>query len=231
MTNWEQHFKEIYRNQPDTYHRLVAAEDAHGELAERLRRLGADAARVVDVGCGTGRLTAQLCAAGCYVHGVDVAPAMLEVASRELAQYPGRWALSVGDARELPIVDGWADAAIAGWVLGHLTETYPQRWPDELERAIAEMDRVVKPGGRQVVVDTLGTAKKDPAAPNPSLGEYHTALEAMGFAKTILATDYRFASIEESIELLDWFFRLGSWARSHNDPLVPEFTGWWERRR
>ena len=92
------------------------------------------------------------------------------------------------------------------------------------------MDRVVRPGGTQVIIDTLGTATAEPGAPTAGLAEYHELIESMGFARSVLRTNYRFASIAEAIELLEWFFGLGEWARGHNDPEVPEFTGWWERR-
>lgn len=231
ISDWEEHFKSIYDTEPDTYHRMVSAEDANGELAARLHDLSRGATRIVDIGAGTGRLTAPLCVAGVEVHAVDIAPAMLEVARTKLATCAGSWTTSVGDARRLPIADDWADAAIAGWVFGHLTEWYSDTWEEALGQAIAEMDRVVRPGGIEVVVDTLGTAATAPAPPTPALGRYHDALETMGFARTVLATDYEFSSINESIELLDWFFDLGDWARQHNNPVVPEFTGWWQRRR
>jgi ubiquinone/menaquinone biosynthesis C-methylase UbiE len=77
---------------------------------------------------------------------------MLELAKEKLADCPGEWALSVGHARSLPISDNWADASIAGWVYGHLTEWYPNTWKTELARAVAELDRVVRDGGVQVVV-------------------------------------------------------------------------------
>jgi hypothetical protein len=80
------------------------------------------------------------------------------------------------------------------------------------------------------VVDTLGTAVEEPGPPTAALGAYHRELDARGFALSVLRTDYRFSSVDESIELLDWFFDLGDWARHHNNRLVPEFTGWWERR-
>ncbi len=224
------HFQRIYASEADTYHRMVATEDTYGELAQRLEQLAAAASTIVDIGTGTGRLAIELCGRGKRVHGVDVAAAMLDVAAAKLNVCKGDWALSVGDARKLPIDDDWADAAIAGWVYGHFTEQWPDSWHAELDQAIAEMNRVVKPGGIEVVIDTLGTAVDQPAAPSPALGEYHARLEAMGFTRTVLRTDYRFASVAESIELLDWFFGLGDWARDHNDPLVPEFTGWWERR-
>lgn len=224
------HFQQIYANEPTTYHRLVAAEDAHGELAGQLTRIAALAESIVDIGTGTGRLAMPLCRAGRQVHGIDTAKAMLDVAATKLADCPGQWALSVGDARELPIADGWADAAVAGWVFGHFTEWWPETWEQDLDRALAEMDRVVGPNGIEVVIDTLGTAAAEPAAPTPGLADYHSRLENLGFARTVLRTDYLFASVDESIELLDWFFGLGEWAREHGNALVPEFTGWWERR-
>jgi len=90
---------------------------------------------------------------------------------------------------------------------------------------------VVAASGVEVVVDTLGTAVSTPAAPTRRLGEYHARLEELGFTRTVLRTDYRFASVAESVETLEWFFGLGEWARAHDNPVVPEYTGWWQRRR
>jgi len=223
------HFQQIYEHEAATYHRLVAAEDAHGELAGRLDKIAASSESIVDIGTGTGRLAIPLCQAGKQVHGVDPARAMLDVAASKLDGCPGQWALSIGDARALPVDDGWADTAIAGWVFGHFTEWWPKSWEAELDQAIGEMDRIVKPGGLEVVIDTLGTAVDEAAAPTPRLADYHARLEQIGFERTVLRTDYRFASVAESVELLDWFFGLGEWATHHDDALVPEFTGWWER--
>ncbi len=225
------HFQQIYANEATTYHRLVAAEDANGELSRQLDRVSASAKSIVDIGTGTGRLAIPLCQEGKQVHGVDTAQAMLDVAASKLNGCPGQWALSIGDARELPIDDDWADVVVAGWVYGHFTEWWPETWESHLDQALSEMGRVVRPGGFEVVIDTLGTAADVPAAPTPGLAEYHGLLESIGFERTVLRTDYQFASVDESIELLEWFFGLGDWARRHNDALVPEFTGWWERRR
>jgi ubiquinone/menaquinone biosynthesis C-methylase UbiE len=199
IEDWEAHFKRIYRTEPAKYDRLVAAEDAHGELAQHVDALASEAATIVDVGAGTGRLTVRLCRPGNRVHGVDRAPAMLELAKNKLVDCPGEWALSVGDVRRLPIADNWADAAIAGWVYGHLTEWYPSTWETELAAAVAELDRVVKDGGVQVIVDTLGTAVEEPGPPTAALGAYHEELETRGFARSVLRTDYRFSSTDESI--------------------------------
>lgn len=230
ITDWRSHFERIYRAEADAYQRIVAYEDAYGELAGRIDSLGERASRIVDVGAGTGRLTVPLCRPGKQIHGVDVSGAMLDVAKRQLRSCGGEWKLSIADARALPVETGWADAAIAGWVFGHFIEWHPDTWEIELAAAIGEMDRVVKHGGIEVVVDTLGTAVLEPAAPKPLLGEYHSYLERAGFVPTVLRTDYEFDSVGQAIESLEWFFGLGEWARRHNDTVVPEFTGWWERR-
>ncbi len=223
------HFQTIYTSEADTYHRLVAAEDAHGELAAELARIGVGAQSIVDVGTGTGRLAIQLCNEGVQVHGVDAAQAMLDVAASKFDDCAGQWALSLGDARQLPIDDNWADVAVAGWVYGHFAEWWPETWEDEIDKALDEMDRVVKPGGIEVVIDTLGTAATEPGPPSPGLAAYQARLDSLGFSKKVLRTDYRFSSVGESVDLLEWFFGLGDWATTHNNALVPEFTGWWER--
>ena len=229
FVDWKQHFARIYQNEPEKYQRLVAAEDRTGELASRVEELATAGSRIVDIGAGTGRLTLGLCRPGNEIHGIDKEAAMLDIARGRLEACGGQWQLSVADARELPIATGWADAAIAGWVFGHFTEWHPDDWEQELDKAIAEMDRVVRPEGIEVVIDTLGTGTTEPKAPNQALAEYHLRLEDRGFERTVLRTDYEFDSVEESIELLDWFFGLGDWARRHNNKRIPEYTGWWER--
>ena len=97
---------------------LVAEGDLHGR-------------RVLDVGCGTGRLAAALAEReSCKVWGVDRSPAMLEVAR---ARVPAGVGLRQGLAEELPFKDGWFERAVAQLSL-HL-------W--DRPRAFAELRRVV----------------------------------------------------------------------------------------
>jgi SAM-dependent methyltransferase len=106
-------------------------------------------ARVLDVPCGDGRLATGLAAAGLEVTGVDLAAAEIERAREAAARagVPARFA--VGDLRSLP-VDGPFDAMLSwGNSFGYLV-------PEETARSLAEMGRVLRPGGR-LVLDT-GTA-------------------------------------------------------------------------
>ena len=58
-------------------------------------------ARILDLPCGTGRLAEVLLDRGLDVHGVDISPAMLEVARRKLARFGTRFSTQVADVRDL----------------------------------------------------------------------------------------------------------------------------------
>ena len=97
---------------------------------------------VVDVGTGTGFLAEAAVGAGAYVIGVDASEGMLEQVRQRFA---GRsFEARHGDVEALPVADGVADAVLANMVLHHA--------PDPA-RAIVEMVRVLKPGGRLVITD------------------------------------------------------------------------------
>jgi SAM-dependent methyltransferase len=95
---------------------------------------------VLDLGCGTGRLASALAERGlARVWGVDVSAEMLAVARRRLPRSVG---LKRARAERLPFADGWFDA-VAAWLVAHLLDR---------PRAFAEARRVLRPGGRLVVV-------------------------------------------------------------------------------
>jgi ArsR family transcriptional regulator len=100
---------------------------------------------VADVGTGTGTLALELAAAGMRVIAVDHSKAMLEATRRKLEESgtPGV-ELRHGEAEALPLADGEVDAAFAHLVLQYLPAP---------GRALAELARVVRPGGAVVVVD------------------------------------------------------------------------------
>jgi ArsR family transcriptional regulator len=100
---------------------------------------------VVDLGCGPGLLLGHLAGAAGRVIGVDNSPRMLDAAGKLLPEGP-EVSLRIGDLEHLPLRDGEADAAIMSLVLHHLPA--PQD-------GIAEMGRVVRPGGRAVLADFL----------------------------------------------------------------------------
>jgi SAM-dependent methyltransferase len=106
--------------------------------------------RVVDVGSGAGldsQIAARLVGPEGAVIGVDMTPAMLEKASAALAEAGlDNVELRRGYGEDLPVEDGWADVVVSNGVLNLM--------PDK-EKALAEMARVLKPGGRLQLADVL----------------------------------------------------------------------------
>lgn len=217
-------YQRIYRERAEDYDRLVAAEDAGGQLGPAIERVAPRLDRVLEVGAGTGRITRLLAARGAEVLAIDRSAAMLRVARRHLP----RAALVVADAAALPVATGWASAAIAGWVLGHQRSWNPDGWRAAIARCLDEMMRALEPGGVSIVIDTLGTGVETPR-PSAELAEYHAWLqEERGFTRVELRTDYVFASAEEARTLCRFFF--GDAMAVHSER-VPECTGLWWRAR
>lgn len=116
-------------------HRWRTAENSAGYLLARL----APDARILDVGCGPGTITADL--AGRvprgHVTGIDAEPRIIEQA-RELAGRRPNLEFAAGDAYALGYPDGSFDVVHAHQVLQHLADPV---------RALREMARVTRPGG------------------------------------------------------------------------------------
>jgi ubiquinone/menaquinone biosynthesis C-methylase UbiE len=98
--------------------------------------------RVLDVGCGDGRLALTLTRRGARVTGVDSSPVMFAAARArfEAAALPAT--LKQADVTSLPFADDSFDVVTAVTVLCFIADA---------ERALAEMTRVLVPGGRLVV--------------------------------------------------------------------------------
>jgi ubiquinone/menaquinone biosynthesis C-methylase UbiE len=109
----------------------------------------ADGERILDVGCGTGSLTFALAGSAglAEIAAIDYSPVFVEEASRRNTD--PRVKIQQADACALPFGDASFDRALALLVLHFVPET---------EKAVAEMRRVVRPGGTvaAVVWDHLG---------------------------------------------------------------------------
>jgi len=91
--------------------------------------------KILDVGCGDGQIARALAAQGSDVLGID--PTELHIAiARERAGGPQ---YELGSALKLPVDDASQDAVVACLVFEHI---------DEVDKALAEVSRVLKPGGQ-----------------------------------------------------------------------------------
>jgi len=100
---------------------------------------------VADLGCGTGPVTEALAPVVHRVVAVDDSPAMLEAARARLRGLENV-DLRLGELESVPIGDGGVDAATLVLVLHHLPEP---------GRVLAEVRRILRPGGRLLIVDML----------------------------------------------------------------------------
>jgi ubiquinone/menaquinone biosynthesis C-methylase UbiE len=223
----------IYQSHADEYDRLIASEDYQGNLLPALQSIVPMRRKdLIDMGAGTGRLSRMLCGAAAQVLALDKSMAMLRVARSKLqAQATGRWELALAENRRMPIGDQVADVVLAGWTFGHATVWYGDLWREEIDPAIGEMMRLLRPGGTGIVCETLGTGSLKPAAPTEILAAYYRYLELeRGFARTEVRTDYQFSSLTEAIETIGFFFgdELAARVKDNRWRIVPEWTGiWW----
>jgi ubiquinone/menaquinone biosynthesis C-methylase UbiE len=136
----------------------------HYDLAVRLLTLGKEqglrdqtirqaaipsGATALDVGCGTGTLTllakTQTGDQG-KVYGIDAAPEMIEVAQHKAVQQKRDVDFQTGVIEALPFPDDMFDVVLSSLMFHHL--------PDDLKkRGLSEIYRVLKPGGRLLIVD------------------------------------------------------------------------------
>ncbi|MEX2750835.1 MAG: class I SAM-dependent methyltransferase [Candidatus Freyarchaeota archaeon] len=96
-----------------------------------------------DIGAGTGFITEGLIAKGLQVIAVDQSQAMLEVMRKKFSKVGG-FECRLGEAESLPIPDQFVDYVFANMYLHHVE--FPKK-------AIGEMVRILKPGGKLVVTD------------------------------------------------------------------------------
>ena len=106
---------------------------------------------VADLGCGTGTVVAELAAYVARVIGVDDSLAMLKAAKRRTLEHANVELQRAGlDA--LPMADQSCDAALMVLALSYVTDP---------AAALREMARILKPGGRAIVVDLLPHDRDD----------------------------------------------------------------------
>jgi ubiquinone/menaquinone biosynthesis C-methylase UbiE len=224
--------REIYTRHAAQFDELVRAEDAEGRLLPALlETTPLSGKRVVEVGAGTGRMTALLLAAGARVCATEREAAMLTLARERLRDQDGV-EFVLADARQLPLLDAGYDIGMAAWVFGHFRSWVPERWRAEIGAGLDELARVVKPGGQLLIIETLGTGVTVPEPPEPELGEYYAWLEAeRGFRRQSLRTDYAFATTDEAARVLGFFFGepMAAQIRERGWSHVPECTGLWSR--
>jgi ubiquinone/menaquinone biosynthesis C-methylase UbiE len=104
---------------------------------------------VLDIGCGPGRLArvvAERVAPTGSVAGIDPSPEMISRATAQARKYGVPVSFQVGYAQQLPFGESTFDAVSCTLALHHVAD-------DDQQTAVAEMYRVLKPGGRLLIAE------------------------------------------------------------------------------
>lgn len=226
-------FRTIYFHHAERYEDLIACEDYKNILIRAIGEIcpleGRD---VVEFGAGTGRVTRQVAPLARSIHAFDYSHPMLSVAQKKLyALGCENWAISLGENRQMPVAPHCADLAIEGWSFGHLPSWYPNSWQRQASLALGEMERILRPGGTMILIETLGTGCDEPLTYENLSAFYRWLEDEKGFKANWIRTDYRFDSVEQAVDLIGFFFgdEMAGEVAEKQLRIVPECTGLWWR--
>ena len=226
--------KEVYEKHADQYERLIQREDYQNNLLAAIQAYfplnkNVD---VIELGAGTGRLTRLLAPRVRSIKAFDSSAHMLGVAENSLREMKlTNWETGVADHRHVPVADGSADLAISGWSFCYLAVWGGADWKSALRDGLNEIQRILRPGGMILIIESLGTGTEKPNPPE-HLRAYFDWLTEAGFARGWTRTDYHFESLEEAVELSTFFFgeKMRQEIREKNWNILPECTGIWWRK-
>jgi SAM-dependent methyltransferase len=149
MEQTSDHIRACYDAVAQEYADRFAGELAHKPLdRELLARFACEVrggGQVYDLGCGPGQTTAFLHGCGVPARGLDLSAELLREARR---RHPGV-GFEQGDMLALPLADASLAGVVAFYAIVHLS-------PAGLRRALAEMYRVLRPGGRLLLAFHVG---------------------------------------------------------------------------
>ena len=187
-------------------------------------------ALLLDVACGGGLLAPYVAAKGYRHVGVDLSPTAACIARAHGVQ------VVRGDALALPLADATADVVVAGEILEHV---------GDLDGAVAEACRVLRPGGR-LVLDTIADTwwgrfstvtlgERMPAGPPPRLHDPALFVDRDRLRRTCARHDVPTLHLSglrpSALRYLLWLLR-----RRQDVPMVPTrvtaglFQGWGDKQ-
>lgn len=221
----------IYQHHADLYEKLISYEDYQGNILRGIQdRVRLPVSHIVDLGAGTGRLTRLLAPFADCVTAFDLSTQML-LQARQVLEGIGyaNYRAAAANHRHIPLPSASADLVVSGWSLCYLVTWGGDGWKERLTQALAEVRRILRPGGSILIFETLGTGHETPNPPE-HLQAYYAFLEELSFQAGWMRTDYRFPSLETARELAAFFFgeEMGEKVSQNQWQILPECTGVWQ---
>ena len=224
--------KKIYRSFAERYHALIAREDYESHLLPAILAIdplvGKD---VIELGAGTGRVTSLIAPITQRLVISDISHHMLSFGQKHLSRMGLKnLSFSLESHLNLPFANHTADVIIAGWSFCYAALDAEAGWQPALEIALKEVERILRPGGKLILIESLGTGYEKPHTPEV-LVDYLDYLNSNGFDSTWIRTDYCFKDKAEAKDLTAFFFGdapMPMW-ETEKGMIVPECTGlWWK---
>lgn len=222
---------EIYKDLSFSYEDMISRQPDLREYVKEIRSYnGLD---VLDLGAGSGRLSSFIAPEANSLICTDKTESMLELLDKKLMKnsLAHHWRTVVADHRKLPINDSTIDLIVSGWSISYLTNTGNIDWKENLDLIMSELQRVLKPLGTIIILETLGTGTETPNPPE-FLTSYFSLLEnKYGFSHRSIRADYQFASTEEAKKNMEFFFgsEISNKIEENEWSTVPECAGiWWK---
>jgi len=215
-----------------TYHDMVDREDYEGNLLPAIQSIFPLMDKtVLELGAGTGRVSCLLAPHAASLTATDLSHFMLSIGKNNLRKLAlSNWQVTLAAHQALPFTDGGFNCAISGWSFHGVILGFPDNWQAALDQALNGVARVLRPGGKVILIESLGTGYEDPNPPD-DLADYLDALDVRGFESTWIRTDYWFRDMAEAKKLISFFFGdrpIPMW-ESDRGVIVPECTGlWWK---
>ncbi|MEF7439945.1 class I SAM-dependent methyltransferase [Paenibacillus lautus] len=222
---------EIYDKQAQAYEAMVSRQPDLSELIHRVRPYeGLD---VLDLGAGSGRLSMLLAADARSLICTDISQPMLDILDAKCSEaFDSRnWTTMVADHRNLPVASSSVDLIVSGWSISYLADSSHGEWRENLELVMAELHRVLRPGGTILILETMGTGTETPNPPDFLTGYYAQLEQQYGFSHQWIRTDYVFDTVEEALLNTGFFFgeELTDKIIANQWSTVPECAGvWWK---
>ena len=113
-------------------------------LAQRIAAALSPAAQVLEVAPGPGFLSIELAKRGLHVRAVDISKTFVEIAKRNAAAEGVQARFDLGNAAALPVEDASVDFVVCRAAFKNFTEPV---------KALAEFRRVLRPGGKALLID------------------------------------------------------------------------------
>ena len=120
--------------------------------------------RVLDIGCGVGRWSSRLLKLNASVVGIDFSESMIKEAEKrqQASNSNNRAEFVIATAQDLPFKDSTFDYILSVTVLQHIVDD------EEVKKAASEMIRVVRPGGKIIILEVSLSEKRQSALDFPT---------------------------------------------------------------